>query len=118
MPQPYTLKKKITKKNKALITIAQIWQTHVGASRDRNGGGPPSSLRAAVKVLHGVPQCKKNTRRLTSTAMSWVQKAKSMMSCGEVTSCDGSMSTGGKVGTPCRATASVIPALPAKSSRK
>jgi hypothetical protein len=48
-----TLKKKITKKNKALITIAQIWQTHGSIPRSQR-------WRSAIKFAsssEGVAWC-------------------------------------------------------------
>ena len=34
----------------------------IGWSLERNGGGPLSSFRAELKVVHGVPRCTKSNR--------------------------------------------------------
>lgn len=71
-----------------------------GRSADRRGGGPPSNLRAEVKVLQGVPQCKKKTIPSAKICKSCCQKWQSTRSRGVGTIGDGTISTGGRTGTP------------------
>ena len=113
------IQKHIAQKDQTAILLRQRKPSRPSGSwGDLKGGGPPSAVRAAVNVLHGVPQCRKKTTPRTRISTKLCQKVASTKSTGVRTRSDATMSTGGRTGTPAKNTASVIPAFPAKSSRK
>ena len=88
-----------------------------GNSSERRGGGPPSSLRAAEKLLQGVP---KWMNLMAPQAISFMMKdqlLQSKTSKGDGTSWHTVMSIGGRHGTPKARTAVVNRAVPEKISK-
>lgn len=89
-----------------------------GWAAERRGGGPPSALRAAENVLHGVPQWTKRTAPAQINSMTNDHRASSTTSNGVGTSEQIVTSIGGKVGTPQARMALVRLAVPEKISKK
>ena len=88
-----------------------------GNFSERRGGGPPSSLRAAEKLLQGVP---KWMNLMAPQAISFTikdQLSQSRTSKGDGTSWHTVISIGGRHGTPKARTAAVSRAVPEKISK-